>query len=139
MCIRDRLIYRARGTTEKSRMSRILQSLRYPLSKLSPASQKTRINKTATERKNLAQKLKKVQSLNCEVHEKQHMLNCFSLYPRYKQKDRKLFLSLLNVATMYLVRITSFRDVWNLDVVERLEQERDQNQVCQRTHIRAIV
>ncbi len=67
----NRLAMLANATTEAQKMARTLPSSKYPLTKLSPVSQKVRMKKVMVERKNFAQKLKKLEPFDCEVSEKQ--------------------------------------------------------------------
>ncbi len=51
--------------------ARTLPSSNYPIAKLSPVSQKVRVNKTIIERKDMSHKFSKLQPFDCEVNEKQ--------------------------------------------------------------------
>ena len=68
----QQLVHRSEQTTEVQRIARTLPSSNYPLSKLSPASQKKRVTKVIEERKNLVQKLNKLQPFECSINDRQH-------------------------------------------------------------------
>ncbi len=53
------------------REGRLSVNSKYPISKLSPASQMTRLSKSNEQRKHYATKLKKLGKLDCEVSDKQ--------------------------------------------------------------------
>lgn len=67
----DQLVQRAAATTDTQRVIRTLPSSNYPLSKLSPFSQKTQIGNIMIDRKNLTRKLNRLKPFDCDVGEKQ--------------------------------------------------------------------
>lgn len=68
----NQLERRANATTDLQKSARTFSSSKYPLSKLSPASQKKRVSNVTAERKILVRKLKRLKPYDCNVSDKQH-------------------------------------------------------------------
>ena len=68
----QQLAVRSEQTSEVKKLARTFPSSNYPFSKLSPASQKKRVTKVTEERKNLVQKLNKLQPFECNINDRQH-------------------------------------------------------------------
>ena len=68
----NQLAVRATVTTEEQKIGQTLPNSKYPLSKLSPESQKVGVKKITDERKSVMQRIKKMQPFDCEVNDKQN-------------------------------------------------------------------
>ena len=113
----------ASATTEAQRMSRTLPSSKYPLTKLSPVSQKTRMKKVMVERKNFAQKLKKLEPFDCQISEKQDS-ELLQIVSQIDKKGSKAIDEIIKEGDRVLGEDNLLRDAWRQDVTERLEYEK---------------
>ena len=107
------------------RTSRHSAGSNYPISKLSPASQSTRLAKKDEQRKQSIKKLKKLDKFTCDVGDKQHaeILQLVS-----SVKDSKAVQELLAEGDCVLgEQHNALRQAWQQDVHERLDYEKDQH------------
>ena len=110
--------------TTPIRAYRLSASSKYPISKLSPASQTIRLTNIRQERKQTNKKLKKLDKYDCNISDKQHteILQIVS-----SMKDSKAVHELIAEGDRILGEgQNALREAWEQDVVERLEYERDQ-------------
>lgn len=110
--------------TTPVRAHRLTASSKYPISKLSPASQTVRLTNIRQERKQSNKKLKKLDKYDCNISDKQHteILQLVS-----SMKDSKAVHELIAEGDRILGEgQNALREAWEQDVVERLEYERDQ-------------
>lgn len=121
----NQLALRANTTTQTQRMSRTLPSSKYPLSKLSPASQKIRVTKVIVDRQNVVQKLNKLRPFDYEVNDKQHA-ELLQLTSAVHTIGSKVINELVEEGSRVLGEDNVLKDSWHQDVVERLDYERDQ-------------
>lgn len=106
------------------RLSRLSTGSNYPISKLSPASQSTRLAKKDEQRKQSIKKLKKFDKYTCDVSDKQHseILQLVS-----SVKDSKAVQELIAEGDRVLgEEQNALRQAWQQDVSERLDYEKDQ-------------
>lgn len=110
------------------RIARTLPSSNYPLSKLSPASQKKRVTKVIEERKNLVQKLNKLQPFECSINDRQHS-ELLQVVSAIQNKGSAAVRQLICEGEAMLGADNNvLKDAWQQDVIERLDYERDQSQ-----------
>ena len=103
-----------------------MPSSNYSTSKLSPASQKTWVTKVIEERKNLGQKLSRLQPFECNVNEQQHE-KLLQLVSAIHEKVSASVDELIMEGERALGTDNNIlRDAWWQDVLERLEFEKDQ-------------
>ena len=129
----NQLALRATATTEEQKIGRTLPNSKYPLSKLSPASQKVRVKKITDERKSLMHRIKKMQPFDCQVNDKQNA-ELLHLVSEVGKNGSKVIDELIREGDKILGEDNILRDAWRQDVTERLEYERDQrksgNTIC---------
>ena len=124
----QQLVHRSEQTTEVQRIARTLPSSNYPLSKLSPASQKKRVTKVIEERKNLVQKLNKLQPFECSINDRQHS-ELLQVVSAIQNKGSAAVNQLIcDGEAMLGADNNILKDAWQQDVIERLDYERDQSQ-----------
>ena len=108
------------------KLARTLPSSNYPLSKLSPASQKKRVTKVIEERKNLVQKLNKLQPFECYINDRQHN-ELIQLVSAIQIKGSATVNQLISEGESMLGADSNIlKDAWQQDVIERLHFEKDQ-------------
>ena len=123
----QQLVRRSEQTSEVQRIARTLPSSNYPLSKLSPASQKKRVTKVIEERKNLVQKLNKLQLFECNINDRQHN-ELIQLVSAIQNKDSATVSQLISEGESMLGADNNIlKDAWQQDVIERLHFEKDQS------------
>ena len=116
-----------------------MPNFNYPLSKLSPASQKKRIAKVIEERKYLAQKLNKLQPFDCNINDCQHE-ELLQLVSGIQSKGSATVNQLITEAEQVLgPDNNTLKDVWQQDVVERLHFEKDQRKSGMVVHIQVYI
>ena len=119
----QQLVRRSEQTSEVQRIARTLPSSNYPLSKLSPASQKKRVTKVIEERKNLVQKLNKLQLFECNINDRQHN-ELIQLVSAIQNKDSATVSQLISEGESMLGADNNIlKDAWQQDVIERLHFE----------------
>ena len=122
----QQLVHRSEQTTEVQKLARTLPSSNYPLSKLSPASQKKRVTKVIEERKNLVQKLNKLQPFECYINDRQHN-ELIQLVSAIQIKGSATINQLISEGESMLGADSNIlKDAWQQDVIERLHFEKDQ-------------
>lgn len=119
------LASRATTTTAGRKIARTFPSSNYHLSNLSPTSHKVRVKRIIDERKNMAQKIKKLQPFDCEVNDKQNY-ELVQLVSEVRKNGSKAVDELLKESDEILGNDNVLRDAWRQDVSERLEFEKDQ-------------
>ena len=119
------LAQRADGTTESQKRARTLPNSKYPLSKLSPASQKRRVASTIVERKNLMRKVSRLQPFNCDVSDKQHD-ELMQLVMSVSKSGSKVIQELIDEGDHILGENNLLKESWEQDVTERLQFDSDQ-------------
>lgn len=120
------LAQRADKITDSQRRARTLPSSKYPLSKLSPASQKKRTTSTMVERKNLIRKVNKLQPFNCTVSDKQND-ELLQLVTSVSKKGSKVIQELIDEGDKALGENNVLKESWQQDVIERLQFDSDQH------------
>ena len=115
----------AESVPDPVRNERLSVSSNYPISKLSPASQLTRLSKANEQRKQYARKLKKLGKFDCDVSDKQHeeLVQLVSVASKSECVQE-----LLAEGDRILGEDNNcLKQAWQQDVTERLEYERDQS------------
>lgn len=122
----QQLVSRSKQTTEVQKIARTLPSSNYPLSKLSPASQKKRVTKVIEERKNLGQKLSKLQPFDCNINDRQHS-ELLQIVSAIQSKGSASVQQLICEGESMLGEDNNIlKDAWHQDVIERIQFEKDQ-------------
>ena len=112
----------------------ILYTSKYPLSKLSPESQKKRMKNTTAERKQLISKVNHLTRFDCEVSEKQHD-ELLKMVTSINDKGSKALKELIAEGENRLelqpnqsqpLESNLLKESWKQDVLERLSFEKDQ-------------
>ena len=124
----QQLVHRSEQTTEVQRIARTLPSSNYPLSKLSLASQKKRVTKVIEERKNLVQKLNKLQPFECGINDHQHSELLQVVSAIMNKVSAAVNQLICEGEAMLGADNNILKDAWQQDVIERLDYERDQSQ-----------
>ena len=119
------LVSRADSTTEANKTARSLPNSKYPLSKLSPESQKKRMKNTTVERKQLISKVNHLTRFDCEVSEKQHD-ELLKMVTSINDKGSKALKELIAEGENRLEESNLLKESWKQDVLERLSFEKDQ-------------
>ena len=114
----NQLAQRAVATTDTQRVIRTLPSSNYPLSKLSPSSQKTRIGNIMIDRKNLTRKLNRLQQFDCTVSDKQHA-ELLEFVSSVHKSGSKVIKELIEEGSRVLGDENVLKDSWHQDVVEQ--------------------
>lgn len=122
----QQLVRRADATTDLQKQARLLPSSKYPLSKLSPVSQKKRITNITVDRKNLIRKLNRLQPFDCDVNDKQHY-QLVQLVSSVNKTGSKVIQELIERGEALLGEGNNvLKDSWQQDVLDRLDFESDQ-------------
>ena len=117
---------RSEAVSDTQRVMRTLPSSNYPLSKLSPVSQKARIANMTMERNSLVRQLKQLTPFECDVSDKQHS-ELLQMVALIHKKGTKVIDQLIEEGKHFLGEDSVLKDSWRQDVVERLQYEEDQH------------
>ena len=123
------LVQRADETTEVQKRSRTLPSSKYPISKLSPDSQKKRIASVMVERKYLISKINRLQKFDCTVSDKQND-ELMQLVEAVNSTHSKVIEELIEEGNRQLGENNLLHDSWRQDVTERLNFDSTQQKSC---------
>ena len=121
----NQLAQRVATTSDAQRVIRTLPTSNYPLSKLSPASHKSRVANIIIDRKNLTRKLNRLAPFDCDVGDKQSA-ELLQLVSSVHKNGSKVINELIEEGSHVLGEENLLKDSWHQDVVERLDYERDQ-------------
>ena len=121
----QQLLKAANAVSEEQKLARSSVSSRYPLKYLSPATKAKRVSKVCRERVTLSAKLAKVEHFDFDVSEKQHS-ELLELVRSVHKKGSKDIEELCDEGEHVLGVDSPLREVWQQDVIERLEFEKDQ-------------
>lgn len=117
---------KAISTTESERIMRISTTSNYPISKLSPASQKVRLAKIKHERNNSLTKINALTKFDYCLQDKQHA-ELLQLVSNIESKDSKCIQDLIREGDHLLGEDNNLlRQAWKQDVIDRLQYEKDQ-------------
>lgn len=121
----QKLIKISEAVSEEQKLARSSVGSKYPLKYLSPATKAKRVSKVCRERVTLTAKLAKVAHFDVDVSEKQHT-ELLELVQSVHKNGSKAIEELCAEGEQVLGTDSPLREVWQQDVTERLEFEKDQ-------------
>ena len=118
---------RAENTSDDQKKARLQPSSRYPVSKLSPSSQKIRHSKTVYEKRQLFAKVN-IESYDYNLNDKQHN-ELLQIVKEIQKKGSKSIQELIQKGEQAIRSDGNIlKEAWQQDVIEHIEFEKDQRQ-----------